>query len=144
MTTDPNEQFNAPHHAGDSDTPDPALDALLRRHDSAARLIASDGLDAQIVSRANFALAARRRAARNSTADTLAAWVRIALPLAAAAAIVAATYIPRMELGTVADAELRESDPGALLSALESDGSSGLANHLIISDAVPTAEQDAR
>ncbi|MCC7055353.1 MAG: hypothetical protein IT355_18920 [Gemmatimonadaceae bacterium] len=143
MTDDP----NVPRNERFQDVPDAALDALLRRHDPAARLVPPAGLDARILDGAAFALAGRRRAARTSMADTLAAWVRVALPMAAAAAIFAATFIPRMEAtvtGTIADAELRDSDPAALLSALESDGSSGLANHLIASDALPAAEPGAQ
>jgi len=41
-----------------------------------------------------------------------------------------------METSIWADAELRDSDPAALLSALEGDGGSGLAHHLIGSDAL--------
>lgn len=130
----------------DDAAPDPVLDALLRRHDPARRRVPSAHLEARVLDAATFALAARRRDARTTMADTLATWVRIALPLAAAAAIAASIYVPRLEqVGTVAEVELRESDPGALLSALESEGSSGLANHLIVSDALPaTTESDAR
>lgn len=127
------------------DVPDRQLDALLRRADVSAPSRQSSDLEARILAQAEFALAGRRRAARGATrggtrvigtADTLAAWVRIALPLAAAAALFAAVSLTRIESGTVAEAELRESDPAALLSALESDGSSGLAHHVIASDAV--------
>jgi hypothetical protein len=77
--------------------------------------------------------------------DTLAAWVRVALPLAAAAAIMVTLGLSRLERGstTVADAELRDSDPAALLSALESVGSSGLAHHLIANDGVTATATDA-
>ena len=94
-----------------------------------------DALQSRIRSAAAFPLAARRRAARTTTADTLAAWVRIALPLAAAAAIFAAVSLARIETSTLADAELRDSDPGALLSALASDDASGLARLVIVNDA---------
>jgi hypothetical protein len=114
---------------------DPALDALLRRVDRGASLVASDALTARILSASAFPLAARRRAARTSTADTLAAWVRVAIPLAAAAAIFAAVSLSRIDTRTMADADLLQSDPAALLSAIESDGSSGLAHHVISSDA---------
>ncbi|MES3035969.1 MAG: hypothetical protein V4813_18340 [Gemmatimonadota bacterium] len=117
------------------ETPDPALDALLRRHDRGAPPVALGELEARILSAAAFQLASRRRTARTSMADTLAAWVRVALPMAAAAALFATLFLSRMETSTLADAELRESDPAALLSALESDGSSGLAHHVIESDA---------
>lgn len=116
--------------------PDPALDALLRRHDRGAPRADLGNLEARILSAAAFQLAARRRTARTSMADTLAAWVRVALPLAAAAALFAAVMLSRMDSTTLADADLRESDPAALLSALESDGSSGLAHHVIVGDAV--------
>lgn len=114
---------------------DPALDALLRRADSLPPRVEFDALQARIRSAAAFPLAARRRAARTTTADTLAAWVRIALPLAAAAAIFAAVSLARIETSTLADAELRDSDPGALLSALASDDASGLARLVIVNDA---------
>ena len=115
--------------------PDPALDALLHRADRGAPEVVFSALESRIRSAAAFPLAARRRAARSSMADTLAAWVRVALPLAAAAAIFAAVSLSRTDTSTVADAELRESDPAALLSAIESDGSGGLAFHVIASDA---------
>ncbi len=124
------------------DIPDPALDALLRRGDRVAPLSPGRDLEAGILARAAFPLAARRRTARTSVADTLAAWVRVAVPLAAAAALVAGIFLSQLEAPTLADAELRESDPGALLSAIESDGSGGLAEHLIGSDAEPTGTTD--
>jgi hypothetical protein len=119
-----------------TDRPDPALDALLRQHARPVPRAALGDLESRILAQAAFPLAARRRNARIGLADTLAAWVRVALPLAAAAGLAAVLFLSRVENGTVADAELRESDPGALLSALESDGSSGLAHHVIASDAV--------
>lgn len=140
------ERHDAQFPRDDDAMADPALDALLRRHDPAARLRTAPALEARVLDAAAFALAARRRDARPSMADTLATWFKVALPLAAAAAIAASIYVPRLEqVGTVAELELRESDPGALLSALESDGSSGLANHLIVSDALPAGSgTDAR
>jgi len=114
---------------------DPALDALLRRAEPALVPRKSASLELRVLSRAALPLARRRRAARASLADTLAAWMRVALPLAAAAAIVAVAFLSRIERTRVADAELSDSDPAALLSALESDGSSGLAHHLIAADA---------
>jgi len=125
------------------DIPDPSLDALLRRADRAASLSLGSDLEARIMARAAFPLAARRRDARTSLADTLAAWVRVAVPLAAAAALVAGVFLSQLQLATYADSDLRDSDPGALLSALESEGSSGLAQHLIGSDAVSTVGTDA-
>ncbi len=121
------------------DDGDEVLEALLRRGDRRAPPAALGDLEARILAQAAFPLAARRRAARTSMADTLAAWMRVALPLAAAAAIVAAVGLSRIDRTTVADAELRDSDPGALLSALETDGASGLAHHVIASDAVANA-----
>ena len=118
------------------DIPDPALDALLRRYDRGAPPAALGELEARIRSAAMFPLAARRRAVRTSMADTLAAWVRVAVPMAAAAALIAAVLLSRMETTTLAEADLPANDPAALLSALESDGSSGLAHHVIASDAV--------
>jgi hypothetical protein len=131
MTNDPMDRA--------TDVPDPALDALLRRHERGAPAWASGDLEARILSQAAFPLAARRRAARASLADTLAEWVRVALPLAAAAAIAAVAYLSSIDRSTLADAELRDSDPAALLSALESDDASGLAHHLIASDAADGA-----
>ena len=131
----------------DHDVNDPALSAVLRRADRGPAPVALGDLEARILSAAAFPLAARRRAARASTtADTLAAWVRIALPLAAAAAIFAAVSISRIESTTLADAELRESDPAALLSALESSDASGLAQQLIVNDAASSVglDPDAR
>jgi anti-sigma-K factor RskA len=119
-----------------TDKPDPALDALLRQLARPVPPALLGDLEARILAAAAFPLAARRRNARTSVADTLAAWARVALPLAAAAAIAAVAYLSQMETRTLAEAELRESDPAALLSALEADGSSGLAQHLIGSDAV--------
>lgn len=119
-----------------TDRPDPALDALLRRQARPVPVVALGDLEARILAAAAFPLAARRRNARVTLADTLAGWGRVALPLAAAAAIAAVAYLSRMETTTWADAELRESDPAALLSALDGDGGSELAHHLIGSDAV--------
>ena len=131
----------------DHDLEDASLDALLRRGDRAAPPVALADLEARILSAAAFRLAARRRAARASTtADTLAAWVRVALPLAAAAAIFAAVSLSRIESTTLADAELRDSDPAALLSALESSDASGLARQVIVNDAASSVglDSDAR
>ncbi len=121
------------------DERDPALETLMRRVDRGAPPVAFGDLEARILAQAAFPLAARRRTARTSMADTLAAWMRIALPLAAAAGIVAVLGLSRIDRTTVSDAELRDSDPGALLSALESDGPSGLAHHVIASDAASSA-----
>ena len=119
-----------------TDRLDPALDALLRRHARPAPVAGRGGdLEARILAQAAFPLAARRRNARVGIAETLAAWVRVALPLAAAAAIAAVSFVSRIENTSLADAELFASDPAALLSALESDGGSGLAHHVIASDA---------
>lgn len=127
----------------DHDLNDPALDAVLRRVDRAAPPVALGDLEARILSAAAFPLAARRRATRASTtADTLAAWVRVALPLAAAAAIFAAVSLSRIETTTLADAELRESDPAALLSALETSDASGLARQVITNDAASSIGLD--
>lgn len=131
----------------DHDLNDPALDAVLRRAERGASPVALDDLAARILSAAAFPLAARRRAARASTtADTLAAWLRVALPLAAAAAIFAAVSLTRLETTTFADAELRESDPAALLSALETSDASGLARQVITNDAASSIglDPDAR
>ena len=121
------------------DSTDPMLDALLRRADRGVPSCARDALDARIMEQASFALASRRRRARTSLADTLAAWVRIALPMAAAAAIVAAAYLTRLDTTSVAEAELRDSDPAALLGALESGASGGLTQRVIASDVMTTA-----
>ena len=119
-----------------TDRLDPALDALLRRHARPAPAAGRGGdLEARVLAQAAFALAARRRTARVGIAETLAAWVRVALPLAAAAAIAAVAFLARLENTSLADAELRASDPAALLSALESEGGSGLAHHVIAGDA---------
>ncbi len=122
---------------------DPALETLLRRVDRGAPPAVFDDLEARILAQAAFPLAARRRTARTSMADTLAAWMRIAVPLAAAAAIIAVLGLSRIDRTTVADVDLRDSDPGALLSALESDGSSGLAQHVIASDAATSAAAES-
>ena len=143
MTGDPNDEaHNVTHHATEDDPRDAALDALLRRADRDAPPAASGDLESRILSAAEFPLAARRRdarvGARNGTTDTLAAWMRIALPLAAAAALFATFSLTRADstpLTTVAEAELTDSDPAALLSAMESAGSSDLARRVITSDA---------
>ena len=128
------------HDSPDStDSTDAMLDALLRRADRGAPSFAREALDARIMEQASFALASRRRRARTSLADTLAAWVRIALPMAAAAAIVAAAYLSSLETTSVAEAELRDSDPAALLGALESGASGGLAQRVIASDVMTRA-----
>jgi anti-sigma-K factor RskA len=119
-----------------TDRPDHALDALLRQYARPVPGAARSELESRILAQAAFPLAARRRAARLGVADTLAAWVRVALPLAAAAAIAAVLFLSRIDTGALADAELHDSDPAALLSALESDDGSGLAHHVIASDAV--------
>ena len=141
MTFGPNDESpdSMPMQSED-DGRDPALDALLRRVDRGAPAAPLDDLEARILSAATFPLAARRRNARSDArtgmADTLAAWVRVALPVAAAAALFAALSLSRVEsTTTLADAELRDSDPAALLSALESTGSSGLARHVISTEA---------
>ena len=138
MTIDPQD--------GAFDTADLVLDALLRRADRGAPPVDASSIEARILAQATFHLAARRRSARTSMADTLAAWVRVALPLAAAAALFAALSLSRLDMSVLVDAELSESDPAALLSALESDGSSGLAHHLIAGDAetAPAAEGESR
>ncbi|MDZ7632522.1 MAG: hypothetical protein U5K74_14530 [Gemmatimonadaceae bacterium] len=135
MTIDSHDE-SAHVHPG-RDALDPALDSLLRRADRGAPVAGISALEARIMAQAALPLAARRRdtrAARTSTADTLAAWVRVAMPLAAAAAIFAAVSLYRADTSTMADAELRDSDPAALLSALESDDASGLALHLVAED----------
>ena len=130
------ESPHSQHVKRETDSADAALDALLRRAEISAPPIAFGALEARILSAATFPLAARRRSARNSMADSLAAWVRVAVPLAAAAALFAVLSLSRVEsTTTLADAELSDSDPAALLSALESPGSSGLARHVIESDA---------
>ena len=138
-----------PHESPDSmdmttpeDGRDLALDALLRRAEAGAPTIAIADLESRILSAAAFPLAARRRSARSSMADTLAAWVRVALPLAAAAALFAAISFSPVESTTLADAELSASDPAALLSALESGGSNGLAQRVIASDAASSVGYD--
>ena len=148
MMNGPDDASRDSVHGGDSgDTHDPALDALLRRADSGAPTLANLDLESRILSAAAFSLAARRREvrkhARGGMADTLAAWLRVALPVAAAAALFAALSLSRIETTTIlADAELSESDPGALLSALESGVSSGLARHVISSDAASSIGYD--
>ena len=128
------------------DRRDPALEALLRRAAGGAPPLAFGNLESRIMSAAAYPLAARRRSARNSMADTLAAWVRVALPLAAAAALFAALSFSRVENTTLADAELTESDPAALLSALESGRSNGLSRRVISGDAATSFgyEQESR
>lgn len=121
----------------ETDTTDPALDALLKQHARPVPAMALGALEARILTQATFPLAARRRNARVTVADTLAAWVRVALPMAAAAAIAAAAFMPHAEsTATFVESGLRESDPAALLSALESDGGNSLAHHVIASDAI--------
>ena len=143
MTFGPNDESpdSMPMQSED-DGRDPALDALLRRVDRGAPAAPLDDLEARILSAATFPLAARRRNARSDArtgmADALAAWMRVALPLAAAAALFATLSLSRVDGTTtsmLADAELSESDPAALLSALESTGSSGLARHVISTEA---------
>jgi hypothetical protein len=125
----------------DDDMHDPALDALLRRADIVSHLPMPATLESRIVARAELPLAARRRdlrvtgdRTRHSTADTLAAWLRVAMPMAAAAAIIAVLSLSRIEITNVTDAELQSSDPAALLSALDNT-QNALAHHLIGSDA---------
>lgn len=136
MTIDPQDgsSGNDIRHSDAADTHDAALDALLRRTDRGAPVSRMSALEARIMSQATFPLAFRRRSTRTSTADMLAGWVRVAIPLAAAAAIFAVVSLARLDVGSLADAELRESDPAALMSALESGGSTGLAHHLIAND----------
>jgi anti-sigma-K factor RskA len=129
-------------HDDAMDATDPVLDALLRRADRNAPAIDAGRVEARIRSQAAFLLATRRRNARTSMADTLAVWVRVALPLAAAAALFAALTLSRLDTTLIVDAELSDSDPAALLSALESEGSSGLARHLIAPDAETQTPDD--
>jgi len=126
-------------HDESHDSTDPMLDALLRRGDRGAPPFLQSALETRILAQVAFPLAARRRDARTSLADTLAAWVRVALPLAAAAAIVAAAFLTRLETTSIAEAELRDSDPAALLGALESGASGGLAQRVIASDVMSAA-----
>jgi len=126
-------------HDESHDSTDPMLDALLRRGDRGAPPLARGAVEARILAQAQFRLMARRRDARTSLADTLAAWGRVALPLAAAAAIVAAAFLTRLETTSVADAALRDSDPAALMGALESGTSGGLAQRVIASDVMSAA-----
>jgi hypothetical protein len=144
MTIDPQDESpDSMHMSRETDGADAALDALLRRAGNSAPPLAFDALEARILSAAAFPLAARRRSARQSMADTLAAWVRVAVPLAAAAALFAVFSLARIEsTTTLADAELRDSDPAALLSALESPESSALARHVIASDAARSIGYD--
>jgi hypothetical protein len=115
---------------------DLALAALLHRADPAARgLEVPEHIAVAVLDAAAMPLARLRRAERASLADLLAGWVRVALPLAAAAAIVASVFLTRIESRVLADADLQESDPGALLSALDADNSTGLAQYLVGSDA---------
>lgn len=118
---------------------DHELAALLRRADPARGIPLPAHLTASVLDAASFTLARRRRDARTGIADLLAGWVRVAIPVAAAAAIVASLYLGRIEASALADADMLDSDPGALLSVLDSDGSTGLAQYLIGSDAEPTA-----
>ena len=116
------------------DIPDRVLDALLRRSDVTVAHGARRDLESRILDRAALPLAARRRDARSAratVADTLAAWVRVAMPIAAAAAIIAMLALPTAHPADVADAELRDSDPAALLSALDAENGRGLAHHVI-------------
>lgn len=121
------------------DMPDPALEALLRRALPDAPAGAEHDLAARIIAQAALPLAARRRNARTmrdtSMADTLADWVRIAMPIAIAAALIAVLALSRAERVQLADAELRDSDPAALFSALDADGTSGLTDRVITLDA---------
>lgn len=141
MTNDPHDRVQP-----DDAPEDLPLDALLRRADRPRPPLGMAELEAHIMAQAAFPLASRRRNTRVSTAEMLAGWVRVALPLAAAAALFAALSLSSIEsTSTLADAELRDSDPAALLSALESDGSSGLAHHVIASDGETSAsETDSR
>lgn len=133
MTLDPNDRDRR------ADAADAPLDVLLRHAGGGAPPLPAD-LEARILAQAALPLAARRRTARTlGMADTLAAWGRVALPLAAAAALFAAVSLSRSDVVTVADAELRESDPAALLSALESGDDGALALHVIASDAAGAA-----
>jgi hypothetical protein len=135
-------------HVNDDDSMDAnaqALDALLRRGDAMQTPAVRVDLESRIVTAAEFALASRRRTARGlratetSTTDTLAAWFRLALPIAAAAAIVAVLTLSRLD-ATVAssDSDLSDNDSAALFSALESDGGASLSYHVIASDAATT------
>jgi hypothetical protein len=129
------------HGDDDTDMNDPALDALLRRADVVSHLPTPVALESRILAHAELPLAARRRdvrdgghSTRQSTADTLAAWLRVAMPMAAAAAIIAVLSLSRVDLTVVTDADLQNSDPAALLSALDNNPNA-LTHHLIATDA---------
>ena len=120
---------------------DLGLAALLRRADPAAHGLDVPGhIASAVLDAAAMSLARRRRSVRTGMADLLAGWVRVALPVAAAAAIVASVFLTRIESRALADADLQESDPGALLSALDADSSTGLAQYLLGADAEPIAD----
>jgi hypothetical protein len=129
------------HGDDNSAANDPALDALLRRADVVSHLAAPAALESRVVARAALPLAARRRdmrgrsdTARPSTADMLADWLRVAMPMAAAAAIIAVLSLSRIEATLVTDADLQNSDPAALLSAIDNN-QNALAHYLIANDA---------
>lgn len=115
----------------DADAWGAPFDAQLRRHVAPPPLPALGVLEARILAQAALPLAARRRAARATLADTLAAWGRVAVPMAAAAALFAALLLSRVETSAVADADLHDSDPAALLSALDAGDGGALAEHVI-------------
>lgn len=115
----------------DADAWSAPFDAQLRLHRTPAPRPALGGLEARILAQAALPLAARRRALRATIADTLAAWGRVAVPMAAAAALFAALLLSRVDTSTVADDELHDSDPAALLSALEAGDGGALAAHVI-------------
>jgi hypothetical protein len=108
--------------------PDPALNALLVRSERTAPAFDAGVLQARIVAQAALPLAARRRDARRarpvgpSMTDALAGWWRIAIPVAAAAALAAVISVQRVDVSLVAELELRSSDSAALFGTLETDG----------------------
>ena len=114
-----------------------ALAELLRRADPALGVTPRHDVASRVLDAAMLPLARRRKNAPAGAADFLAGWVRVVMPLAAAAAIFASVFLPRADATALADADLLDSDPGALLSVLDTDNGNALVQYLVDSDVQP-------
>jgi hypothetical protein len=140
-----------PHDDAPPVTADPVLDAALRRGASAPPAFAHDALHARIVAQAALPLAARRRTHKqrastgvDALTDALAGWWKIALPMAAAAALAAMISVQRADGSIVVELEVRSSDSAALFGALSTDAETTLTDRVISRDGETlTLETDA-
>jgi hypothetical protein len=110
---------------------DHELHKLLQRGAQSPPAMDHDALAERIVAQAALPLVALRLAQRKSTADTLAAWVRVILPAAAAAALIISLGVLGLSNNAAESRDVLADDSDALLSAITTSASGDLASHLI-------------